>query len=74
MRPVVNGLAESYGNEVEFWGFNIASEEGQAWARHYNLLGHPAYLLLDARGEERWRAVGVIPSEMIEVELKTVLP
>lgn len=74
MRPVVNGLAESYGDEVEFWSFNIASDEGQAWASHYNLRGHPAYLLLDAQGEERWRAVGVFPREMIEAELKTVLP
>lgn len=74
MRPVVNGLAETYGGEVEFRSYNIVSEEGQAWANQYNLLGHPAYVLLDARGEERWQSVGVIPRATIEAEIRAVLP
>jgi len=74
MRPVVNGLKQDYGNQIEFLEFNIASEEGETWLRQYALPGHPAFLLLDSQGEERWRSVGVIPSEIIEAELKAVLP
>lgn len=73
MRPVVNGLRETYGDEIEFRYFNIASQEGRAWAEQYSLRGHPAYVLLDADGEESWRALGVLPRETIEAELQAVL-
>lgn len=73
MRPVVNGLAQTYGDEVDFRSHNIASQEGQAWAEQYGLRGHPAYVLLDARGNESWRAVGVVPGGAIEAEITAVL-
>ncbi len=74
MRPVVDGLEQDYGDRIEFQRYNIASEEGETWARQYNLRGHPAFLLLDSQGQERWRYLGVIPREKIEAELKVVLP
>ncbi len=73
MRPVVNGLAEIYGDAVDFRSYNIASDEGQAWADRYGLRGHPAYVLLDAGGDESWRAVGVVAGEVIEAEITAVL-
>ncbi len=73
MRPVVNGLAQTYGDRIEFRSYNIASEEGQAWSKQYNLLGHPAYVLLDRVGELRWKGAGVLPEATIEAELLAVL-
>lgn len=71
--PDVNGLAQSYADQIAFRSYNIASAEGRAWAEQFNLRGHPAYLLLDACGKERWRALGVIPKDTIEVEIRSVL-
>jgi len=73
MRPVVNGLAQTYGDRIEFRSYNIATEEGQAWAKQYNLQGHPAYVLLDREGEPRWKGIGVLPKATIEAELLAVL-
>jgi len=74
MRPAVRGFAQEYGDRIEFQEHNIASEEGSAWAEAYALFGHPAFLLLDSQGVERWRAIGVIPSDQLEAELIAVLP
>jgi len=73
MRPVVNGLAQTYGDRIEFRSYNIATEVGQAWAEQYNLQGHPAYVLLDREGEQYWQGVGVLPKVTIESELLAVL-
>jgi hypothetical protein len=74
MRPIVDGLEQGYDDRVDFRRYNIASEDGEAWASQYSLRGHPAFLLLDSRGQESWRYLGVIPREAIETELKAVLP
>lgn len=73
MRPVVNGLEEKYGQQIDFGRYNIVSEQGQAWAREYGLRGHPAYVLVDRAGRERWRYVGVVAQEAMEAELEAVL-
>lgn len=73
MRPVVNGLEEKYGEQIDFRRYNIVSKEGQAWANEYGLRGHPAYVLLDRAGHERWRYVGVASPEVMEAELAAVL-
>ena len=73
MRPVVNGLDERYGNRIDFRRYNITSEAGEAWATSYNVRGHPAMLLVDEQGQERWRYVGVISEEAVAVELTAVL-
>jgi len=74
MRPVVNGLEEKYGDRIDFRRYNIASAEGEAWASQHNLRGHPAFLLLDAQGEEHWRYIGVVAREVMDAELRAVLP
>lgn len=74
MRPVVNGLEAAYGEQIDFRRYNIDSAEGEAWASAYQLRGHPAFLLLDIQGEERWRYVGVIAQESIAAELAALTP
>ncbi len=74
MRPVVNGLETVYSEQIAFRRYNIDSAEGEAWASMDQLRGHPAFLLLDAQGEERWRYVGVIAQESIEAELDALTP
>lgn len=73
MRPIVNGLEAEYGERIDFRRYNIVSEEGQAWASQYSLRGHPAYVLVDSAGQERWRYVGVVPQEVMEAELAAAL-
>ena len=74
MRPIVNGLEQEYGDRIDFRRYNIVTEEGSAWATQYSLRGHPAFLLVDEKGQERWRYVGVVPREVVEAVLRAVLP
>jgi hypothetical protein len=73
MRPIVNGLEAEYGDRIDFRRHNIVSEEGQAWADQYSLRGHPAYVLVNSAGQERWRYVGVVPQGVMEAELAAAL-
>ncbi|HEX6383251.1 MAG TPA: thioredoxin family protein [Anaerolineae bacterium] len=73
MRPIVNGLEQEYGDQIDFRRHNIVTEEGQAWARQYQLRGHPAYVLVDRKGQERWRYVGVVAEETMAAALAAVL-
>ena len=74
MKPVVNGLEQVYGDQIAFRRYNITSSEGEAWASQYSLRGHPAFLLLNTQGEERWRYVGVVAQAVVEAELNALLP
>lgn len=73
MRPIVNGLEAEYGDRIDFRRYNIITDEGNAWATAYRLRGHPAFVLVDERGQEQWRYVGVVPEEIMEGALTAVL-
>lgn len=73
MLPVVNGLEEIYGNEIEFRRIDANSSEGKPVFQHYGLQGHPSYVLLNPEGEVLWRGLGEQSSEMLQEKIMSAL-
>ena len=69
MEPIVDGLEQQYQEEITFISLN-ADTDGNATFRHYNLLGHPGYVLLNPAGEMLWSGVGELPVDQINGELE----
>lgn len=73
MQPVVNGLKQTYPDQIEFRELDVNTPNGQQAFRAYALPGHPSYVLLDPNGKILWRGFGELSRESIEVQLQTVM-
>jgi hypothetical protein len=73
MTPIVNGLKEDFEEQVDFRLLDASWGEGEALFEHYGLLGHPSYVLLDTKGEERWRGIGPYSRVQLEDEVRTLI-
>lgn len=69
MEPIVDGLEKNYQEDIIFIRLN-ADTDGNATFNHYNLIGHPSYVLLNPDGEVLWSGVGELPVDQIDRELK----
>ncbi len=72
MSPVVNGLAQDYGDRITFQRLN-AQQEGEKLFRQYGLRGHPAYVILDGKGRAVWQKTGEVARQELEEALRQVL-
>lgn len=70
MQPVVDGLEDEYGELVTFLRINASTQDGLEIFNAYSLFGHPAYLILDERGQVLWQSVGEQPASVIEDNLR----
>jgi len=73
MQPVVNGLNETYSDQIEFRELDANSPDGQQAFRAYALPGHPGYVLLNPEGEVLWRGFGEQSQEGIEEQIIAAL-
>lgn len=69
MQPIVNGLNETYGDQIEFRELDVNAPDGQQSFRAFALPGHPAYVLLNPDGEILWNGFGEKSRESIEAQL-----
>lgn len=69
MEPVVDGLEEKYQHQIEFRRIDALSPEGTSAYRAYNLLGHPAFVILNQQGELLWKGLGEQLSQDLENQL-----
>lgn len=74
MKPVVNGLEQSYGGDIEFLRLNAAVGEGRDVFMYYGMPGHPSYLLLAPDGEVLWRGLGPVNREVLEQAIAAYAP
>jgi thioredoxin-related protein len=72
MSPVVDGLEQDYGGRIAFQRFD-AQLEGERLFRQYGLRGHPAYVILDGKGEAVWQKIGEVSRQELEDALRRVL-
>jgi hypothetical protein len=70
MVPVVDGLEDKYGNQVDIRRIDASGGEGLAIFRSYSLRGHPAYVLLQPSGEVLWTGLGELPIEVLDFQLQ----
>jgi hypothetical protein len=69
MEPVVNGLEEDFGSQVEFRRIDANSSDGRAIFQSFSLRGHPSYVLLNPQGEIVWQGLGEQSFESIQSEI-----
>jgi hypothetical protein len=72
MSPIVDGLAQDYGDRVAFQRLN-ARQEGEKLFRQYGLRGHPAYVVLGRKGQVVWQQIGEVSHQGLEDALRQVL-
>lgn len=58
MKPVVTGLKENYGTDIDFIIVDTATEEGTVLAYQYNIPGVPAFFIIDKHGETHYEKAG----------------
>jgi hypothetical protein len=72
MSPIVDGLAQDYGDRIVFQRLN-ARQEGEPLFRQYRLRGHPAYVILDKRGQVAWQQIGEVSRQDLVDGIERVL-
>jgi thioredoxin-like negative regulator of GroEL len=73
MAPIVDGLEAEYGNRVAFLRLNADEDDGRAAAQTYRVRGHPAIVVINARGDVVWSRVGVQPRDVVAGALESAL-
>jgi hypothetical protein len=73
MRPIVDGLQGEYGKRMTFRALDV-NGAGKALFQQFRLRGHPAYVVLDARGQVVWQSVGQVAREVLEAAIQRALP
>jgi thiol-disulfide isomerase/thioredoxin len=51
MKPIVNGLEQKYGEQIEFRRVDIDDEQSDKISRKYRVSGVPTYVFLDGNEE-----------------------
>lgn len=69
----MNGLEETYRDQIEFRSVDVNTAEGEKAFRAYGLPGHPGYVLLNPASEVLWMGFGEQSRESIETQVEAVL-
>ncbi len=70
IKPVVDGLEQELGGQVEFIRLNIQDEVGQELAPLYGFEYTPTFIFFDAQGNEVWREVGRLDPQRVRDALE----
>ena len=73
MEPVVNGLEDIYGSEIEVRRLNANNPEGKSAFQYYGLQGHPSFILLNSDGEVLWQGLGKQPGKILQENIDIAL-
>jgi thioredoxin-like negative regulator of GroEL len=73
MAPIVDGLAEQYGDRLAVKRINAEQGNGPAIMDAYRIPGHPTILIFNREGQEVARLLGPQPAETVEDALTNIL-
>lgn len=73
MKPIVDGLEETYGEDFPFVRVDIDTKQGKQIARDHGFIGQPTFVFVDASGEEVRRLMGPQTSDTFEQEIDLFL-
>ena len=72
MRPIVDGLEESFAEQVAFQFLNAEDGAvGETAFKRLSLPGHPSYVILRPDGSESFRTFGVVVAQVLEEAIRT---
>ncbi len=73
MKPIVDGLAQRYGNEVEFRTLDVDEQANRQTVVEQRVSGIPTYVFIDANGAVVDRVVGGMDASTFEAKVKSLL-
>jgi thioredoxin-like negative regulator of GroEL len=73
MKPIVDGLEETYGEDFPFVRVDIDTKQGKQVARDHGFIGQPTFIFIDASGEEVRRLMGPQTPKSLEQEIERLL-
>ena len=73
MKPIVDRLEETYGDEFNIVRINVDKPDGVKLAREHGLVGQPFYLFFDSTNEEVRRMAGPHPFDVLAQEIERTL-
>ena len=74
MEPIVNGLEEQSGAEVDFLSLNaLDGSEGEEAYESYALRGHPSTVIVRPAGQVSSVHFGVVPRQELDQALQNAL-
>lgn len=73
MKPIVDRLEETYGDEFNIVRIDVTRFKGEELLREYGLVGQPNYLFFDSSNEETRRIAGPQSFEVMAQEIERTL-
>lgn len=73
MEPIVDGLEDDFGEQVEFRRIDAGTDQGQTTFRAYSLRGHPAFVIVDPEGAVLWTGLGEQTRQALMDQMHQVL-
>ena len=73
MKPIVDRLEETYGNEFNIIRIDVTKPSGEKLARELGLVGQPNYVFFDSANEETRRMAGPQTLDVITQEIRRTL-
>jgi len=73
MKPIVDGLEETYGDEFKIVRIDVDRSDGVKLAHEYRLVGQPSYIFFDRAGEEVRRLAGPQFADVMAQEIERIL-
>ena len=73
MKPIVDGLEETYGEDFPIVRVDIETKQGKQVARDHGFIGQPTFIFMDASGEEVRRLMGPQTPETFEQVIELLL-
>lgn len=70
MKPVVDGLEQKLGSELQVIRLDLMSGVGRSAARQYGVWAIPAIILFDRKGQEAKRQIGLLNPKELAAQLK----
>jgi thiol:disulfide interchange protein len=73
MKPIVDRLEETYGDEFNFVRVDVTKPSGEKFAREVGIIGQPNYVFFDGDNEETRRISGAQPFDVLAQEIERTL-
>lgn len=73
MKPIVDRLEKSYGDEFNIVRIDVTRSTGEDLLREHGLVGQPNYLFFDSSNEETRRIAGAQSFEVMAREIEMTI-
>ncbi len=72
MQTVVNGLKQQYQNQVKFGDIDFDDHKNANLVGQFKVAGHPTFVLVDGKGQQVKKWVGVTPANVLADSLQEI--